>query len=262
MIAGIVSIPCVLIMSAGVMYPPKLNELPRGRAVRVRPDDKQVTIAEKDREAQAGKKVQDTRNAERKAKSGEMDHESEAKNKDAPIHYTEAEMPEIVKVFFYLHVSNILVKPKVSEFKIRDIEVKRINDPRMIGWLWKVSGTVAFAEAEKEGQIPTRVALTWTSLVHYTLDGEVDECCRELISIGSGTKLWRRVGRSAWRKEFRDEVRNKWLKEIREYDERYKANTEELRAQRDYIINSRQEILAEGHGVSVEEFQDILKTID
>lgn len=187
----------------------------------------------------------------------------EQQSKTEPLRINENDLPLFLSNFFQANVLEILSKNEnASGITVRDVEVSRVNNPRMIDWLWKVRGNVAYAVTEKKGNIPERIAFTWTSLYYLTPDLDSSECWRELVGIEDGSRLWKRVGRSPWKKEVRDEIRNKWLKEMRDYDARYTDSDEESRLDRLRSFRDRKEILAKGLGISIEEFDDILKSID
>ncbi len=193
-----------------------------------------------------------------KRKAEEDAAELKPASKPEKVHYTEQELPNMVKLFFFVFVNDILKKPTITDIAIRDIEVSRINDKRMINWLWKARATVGWTQRDSPEGEGVPIAFTWTSMLLCTPDGETDECWRSLTPLKTGGRIWKRQGRSCWNPEFRNKTRSKWIKEVRDYDDRYRSNTEDARRQREYILKDRREILSDELGISVEEFDDIV----
>jgi hypothetical protein len=125
-------------------------------------------------------------------------------------------------------------------------------DIRKIDWLWE--GDVSFTIIQTDGdEAPVRM----TMLYHLSPDGEEWECWRNVtVSIGKGFTRHNKMQGSEWNRAFRKTIASEWKQSFDFFQEGTSAE------RRSEIRQGNKERVAQKHGITVVELEEILEATD
>jgi DNA-directed RNA polymerase subunit RPC12/RpoP len=138
----------------------------------------------------------------------------------------------------------------VNDVKILKSNVRRAEpDRRKIDWLWE--GDVSFTIIQGDGDaIPVRM----TMLYHLSPDGEEWECWRDVTMVRYGLTRHNRMAGSEWNRAFRQMIASE---SKRSFDLYQDATSPQRRSE---IRQGNKEWIAQKHGITVVELEEILET--
>jgi hypothetical protein len=144
----------------------------------------------------------------------------------------------------------------VKVLKVADVEAKRVSDPRKRPGLWEAMSIATIAIAGTPEIRPQTLQVAFTTALIFDSSARCTVCSLEGVGITSGFKFRKNPGPSEWAEDFRKEIVDAWLAEVKAIDP---SITPVQRVKR---VDEIRKAMAARYNVGEIEIQDIVGNID